>query len=131
MASFNSLTASCKESIIHLPGLNGHCIDYDTDKELEEASNHQLKGCLSRSLLGLTQLKHLDLSCNDFGLTQVPEFIGSLGNMRYLNLSRSNFSGIIPPQLGNLSNLHTLCLGSFQIWQAERTSVVNMEWLSN
>ncbi|PWA46658.1 leucine-rich repeat protein [Artemisia annua] len=38
----------------------------------------------------------------------------------------------IPPQLGNISQLHTLCLGSFQDdeW-GESTSVVNMEWLSN
>nr|GEV12234.1 putative leucine-rich repeat protein, plant-type [Tanacetum cinerariifolium] len=117
---------------IRLPGFNGHCSDFhDTDKELEEASKQKLKGDLSPSLLGLKQLKHLDLSCNDFRLTQVPEFIGSLGNLRYLNLSSSNFSGIIPPQLGNISELHTLCLGSFQDWRGESTSVMNMEWLSN
>ncbi|PWA44251.1 leucine-rich repeat protein [Artemisia annua] len=99
---------------------------------VEEISKQQLKGELSPSLLGLKRLKHLDLSCNDFGSIQVPEFIGSLGNLRYLNLSSSGFSGIIPPQLGNISQLHTLCLGSFQddVW-GERTSVVNMEWLSN
>ncbi|PWA46209.1 leucine-rich repeat protein [Artemisia annua] len=61
----------------------------------------------------------------------MPAFIGSLGNLRYLNLSSSNFDEIIPPQLGNLSDLHTLCLGSFQDGWDESTSVVNMEWLSN
>ncbi|GJW97045.1 leucine-rich repeat protein [Tanacetum coccineum] len=117
---------------IRLPGLNGHCRDFhDTIKGIEEASKQQLKGELSPSLLNLKQLKHLDLSCNDFGLIQVPEFIGSLGNLRYLNLSSSNLSGIIPPQLGNISQLHTLCLGSFQDWRGESTSVMNMEWLSN
>ncbi|PWA41911.1 hypothetical protein CTI12_AA538010 [Artemisia annua] len=100
-------------------------------KELEEASKQKLKGVLSPSLLDLKQLKHLDLSCNNFGRIQVPEFIGSLGNLRYLNLSSSNFSGIIPPQLGNISELHTLCLGSFQDWRGENTRVMNMEWLSN
>ncbi|GKB44938.1 leucine-rich repeat protein [Tanacetum coccineum] len=115
---------------IHLRALEGHC-QFDTQNELEEASKQKLKGDLSPSLLGLKQLTHLDLSCNDFRLTQVPEFIGSLGNLRYLNLSSSNFSGIIPPQLGNISELHTLCLGSFQDWRGESTSVMNMEWLSN
>ncbi|KAF5808412.1 putative leucine-rich repeat-containing, plant-type, leucine-rich repeat domain superfamily [Helianthus annuus] len=36
---------------VHLPGLDGMT----------------LKGDISQSLLGLKQLKHLDLSCNDFG----------------------------------------------------------------
>ncbi|PWA39138.1 leucine-rich repeat protein [Artemisia annua] len=94
---------------IHLRALEGHCQFVH-----EEASKQKLKGDLSPSLLDLKQLKHLDLSCNDFGWIQVPEFIGSLGNLRYLNLSSSNFGGIIPPQLGNISELHTLALGSFQ-----------------
>ncbi|GKC24337.1 leucine-rich repeat protein, partial [Tanacetum coccineum] len=116
--------------------LNGHCHDIrDTDKELEEASKQHLKGELSPSLLDMKQLEHLDLSCNDFGGIQVPEFIGSIRNLRYLNLSRCNFGGIIPPRLGNLSQLHTLCLGTFQYrfyfsWGV-RTSVTNIEWLSN
>ncbi|GKD16057.1 leucine-rich repeat protein, partial [Tanacetum coccineum] len=117
---------------IHLRAFDGHCAEYfDTQKEEEEASKQKLKGDLSPSLLDLKQLEHLDLSCNDFGQIQVPEFIGSLRNLRYLNLSSSNFSGIIPPQLGNISELHTLCLGSFQDWRGESTRVMNMEWLSN
>ncbi|GJW97044.1 leucine-rich repeat protein [Tanacetum coccineum] len=117
---------------IHLHAFDGHCAEYfDTQKEEEEASKQKLKGDLSPSLLDLKQLEHLDLSCNDFGQIQVPEFIGSLRNLRYLNLSSSNFSGIIPPQLGNISELHTLCLGSFQDWRGESTRVMNMEWLSN
>ncbi|PWA87854.1 hypothetical protein CTI12_AA126050 [Artemisia annua] len=117
---------------VHQIHLNGHCLPESwTRNEFEEVSKQQLKGDLSPSLLGLKQLKHLDLSCNDFGSIQVPEFIGSLGNLRYLNLSSSKFDGIIPPQLGNLSDLHTLSLGSFQDWQGENTRVMNMEWLSN
>ncbi|PWA38567.1 leucine-rich repeat protein [Artemisia annua] len=117
---------------IHLRTLDGHCEGgFDTFKKLEEASKQRLRGNLSPSLLDLKQLEHLDLRCNNFGSIQVPEFIGSLGNLRYLNLSSSNFGGIIPPQLGNLSQLHTLCLGSFQDGMSGETSVVNMEWLSN
>nr|GEU84496.1 putative leucine-rich repeat protein, plant-type [Tanacetum cinerariifolium] len=63
-------------------------------------------------------------------LIHVPEFIASLGNLRYLNLSSSNFSGIIPPQIGNLSNLHVLCLGSFYK-PYEFTSMMNMNWLTS
>ncbi|KAJ0794734.1 putative non-specific serine/threonine protein kinase [Helianthus annuus] len=117
---------------IHLRGLDGHCgyQDYDLTG-YEEPSKQKLKGAISRSLLDLKQLKHLDLSCNDFGYIQVPKFIGSFQNLRYLNLSRSNFSGSIPPQLGNLSELHVLCHGSFHDDPFERTSMANMKWLSS
>ncbi|KAL8252252.1 hypothetical protein R6Q59_035945 [Mikania micrantha] len=118
---------------IHLPGSCLHDIEYVTTHSLEEAEKKTLKGNISRSLLGLKQLKHLDLSCNDFEGIQVPEFIGSLQNLRYLNLSSSNFSGIIPPQLGNLSKLHVLCLGKFNHDPPsyESTWMVNMHWLSS
>ncbi|KAM0004905.1 putative leucine-rich repeat-containing, plant-type, leucine-rich repeat domain superfamily [Helianthus debilis subsp. tardiflorus] len=117
---------------VHLPGLDGHCsiLDYDMTG-YEEALKQMLKGDISRSLLDLKQLKHLDLSCNDFGGIQVPKFIGSFQNLRYLNLSHSNFSGSIPPQLGNLSELHVLCLGSFHDDPFERMSMANMKWLSS
>ncbi|GJW86921.1 leucine-rich repeat protein [Tanacetum coccineum] len=118
---------------IRLRALDGQCFPKLARilNEFEEFSKQQLKGDLHPSLVDLKQLKHLDLSCNNFGLIQVPEFIGSLGNLRYLNLSSSNFGGTIPPQLGNISELQTLCLGSFQNWRGENTRVMNLEWLSN
>ncbi|KAM0066250.1 putative non-specific serine/threonine protein kinase [Helianthus debilis subsp. tardiflorus] len=119
---------------IHLPGLDGHCTiqDYYGTIGEKEALKQKLRGDISRSLLDLKQLKHLDLSCNDFGGIQVPKFIVSFQNLRYLNLSSSNFSGTVPPQLGNLSELHILCLclGSFHD-QSERTSMANIKWLSS
>ncbi|GJU99146.1 leucine-rich repeat protein [Tanacetum coccineum] len=116
---------------IHLRGLDGHCEDYYySDKELEEASKQRLRGNLSSSLLHLKQLRHLDLSCNDFSMSRVPNFIGSLGNLRYLSLSNSNFVEMIPPQLGNLSKLNILCLGS-SYFPYEYTRMTNMNWLSS
>ncbi|KAF5808295.1 putative leucine-rich repeat-containing, plant-type, leucine-rich repeat domain superfamily [Helianthus annuus] len=109
---------------VHLPGHGGHCpaysVSYFTEKEYTDASKQRLKGDISRSLLDLKQLKHLDLSCNDFRGIQVPKFIGSLQNLKYLNLSNSKFGGTIPPQLGNLSNLNVLCLGSFHEFNSTR-----------
>ncbi|PWA44300.1 leucine-rich repeat protein [Artemisia annua] len=69
-------------------------------------------------------LRHLDLSCNAFGWMEVPKFIGSLENIKHLNLSYSEFSGTIPPQLGNLSQLNVLSLG-------ESGELMNMRWLSS
>ncbi|KAL8232287.1 hypothetical protein R6Q57_002065, partial [Mikania cordata] len=90
----------------------------------------RLKGDISSSLLDLKELEHLDLSCNDFGGVQIPKFIGSFQNLRYLNLSYSNFSGVIPPQLGNLSKLGVLGLGSGDD-DSRYSSMKNMQWLSS
>ncbi|KAL8252253.1 hypothetical protein R6Q59_035946 [Mikania micrantha] len=120
---------------VHRIHLRGHCLtnDYGIYHSLKEAEKRRLKGNISQSLLGLKELKHLDLSCNDFEGIQVPKFIGSLQNLRYLNLSNSNFSGIIPPQLGNLSKLQVLCLENFKYDYISYglTTMVNIHWLSS
>lgn len=67
-----------------------------------------LGGKINPSLLDLKHLSHLDLSYNDFKGVPIPEFIGSLNTLNYLDLSHANFSGMVPPHLGNLSNLHHL-----------------------
>ncbi|XP_061360937.1 receptor-like protein EIX2 isoform X2 [Gastrolobium bilobum] len=63
------------------------------------------------SLIDLQYLEYLDLSSNDFLRSDIPEFMGSLIKLRYLNLSNSQFRGRIPYQLGNLSQLQYLDLG--------------------
>ncbi|XP_074282111.1 receptor-like protein EIX2 [Silene latifolia] len=60
---------------------------------------------VSSSLLELNLLTHLDLSGNNFSGSRVPDFIGSLRHLRYLNFSSAGFSSSLPPQLGNLTNL--------------------------
>ncbi|KAM0013058.1 putative leucine-rich repeat-containing, plant-type, leucine-rich repeat domain superfamily [Helianthus debilis subsp. tardiflorus] len=115
---------------IHLPGICAYLPNYNTIKEYNEALRQRLRGDISQSILYLKQLEHLDLSCNDFRGIQIPRFMGSLGNLRYLNLSLSGFRGTIPPQLGNLTELEVLCLGNF--YDAyESTSITNMQWLSS
>ncbi|KAM3206164.1 hypothetical protein ACQJBY_061686 [Aegilops geniculata] len=77
-----------------------------------QASTTPLVGEISDSLLSLDRLVHLDLSMNYFEgpSGRMPEFLGSLTRLRYLNLSGIPFSGRVPPQLGNLSNLQHLDL---------------------
>ncbi|CAH8347653.1 unnamed protein product [Eruca vesicaria subsp. sativa] len=71
-----------------------------------------LGGKIHPSLTRLKFLSYLDLSSNDFNFTEIPEFIGQIVTLRYLNLSFSSFSGEVPVSLGNLSKLETLDLNA-------------------
>jgi hypothetical protein len=79
---------------------NGHVVELWLDDAVAA-----LGGKISSSLLALRHLKSLSLQENDFGGAPIPEFIGSFKHMEYLSLSFANFSGQIPPHLGNLSEL--------------------------
>ncbi|KAI3704957.1 hypothetical protein L1987_75187 [Smallanthus sonchifolius] len=115
---------------IHLPGPDGHCdgMYFLSKEEEKEGLKQMLGGHLSPSLLELKQLKYLDLSCNNFKQIQIPSFIGSLRNLRRLNLSRSNFGGMNPPQIGNISELRVLSLGDLY---GTTMSMMKMQWLSS
>ncbi|KAK4280111.1 hypothetical protein QN277_011779 [Acacia crassicarpa] len=68
-------------------------------------------GEVHSSLLDLKHLNYLDLSSNDFAYMQIPDFLGLMTSLTYLNLSHAGFGGSIPLQFWNLSNLIYLDLG--------------------
>ncbi|XP_062079921.1 receptor-like protein EIX1 [Humulus lupulus] len=81
---------------------------------------------VSSSLLELQHLNYLDLSGNNFSSSRIPNFFGSMKNMKYLNLSFANFSGNISLQFGNLTSLQVLDLqGLFGV------SNPTFQWASN
>ncbi|KAK8650813.1 hypothetical protein V6N13_140437 [Hibiscus sabdariffa] len=82
-----------------------------------------LSGEIGSSLLELKQLNHLDLSFN--GFQKIPEFMGSLTELTYLNLSSNSLTGFIPQQLGNLSRLLYLDLSNPYQMMSD-----NLEWVS-
>ena len=94
-----------------------------------------MAGQISPSLLSLQHLEHLDLSENISGPAgRVPEFLGLLKNLNYLNLSGLTFTGMVPPHLGNLSKLHHLDLsraGSFVPSYGPSLHSTDISWLSN
>ncbi|WVZ14151.1 hypothetical protein V8G54_011717, partial [Vigna mungo] len=69
-----------------------------------------MSGEIHKSLMELPQLQYLNLSSNYFPDTPIPEFLGSLRNLKYLDLSFCGFGGRIPSQLGYLSHLEYLNL---------------------
>ncbi|KAG6489967.1 hypothetical protein ZIOFF_051249 [Zingiber officinale] len=95
----------------------------------EQIFHTALRGeILSPSLLNLTRLERLNPSGNDFEGAQIPQFIGSFLNLKYLELSWSNFSGVTPSQLGNLTSFYHLGLQSTG-WYA--TPIAHhLDWLS-
>ncbi|GMN57537.1 hypothetical protein TIFTF001_026638 [Ficus carica] len=100
----------------------------DMDSDGDEGAVHALSGEINPSLLALKELIYLDLSMNDFGGSKIPSFIGSLGKLRYLNLSGASFGGDIPPSLGNLSRLNYLDLSDNYYVQSNGN---DLRWLSN
>lgn len=118
----------CQWKGVHCSNRSGHVVKLDLqgpDCDNSVISMQVLGGKISSSLIGLPHLQYLDLSCNRFDKVKIPEFLGSLHGLRYLDLSLSSLIGRIPPQLGNLSNLRYLNLDSI----FGDTHSVDITWL--
>ncbi|XP_072071609.1 receptor-like protein 49 isoform X2 [Arachis hypogaea] len=106
-------TDCCSWDGIECNELTGHVIGIDL-------GSSQLYGSMdaNSTLFSLVHLQSLDLSDNDFNHSQIPAKIGELSQLRHLNLSHGNentFSGEVPPQVSQLSNLLSLDLHSYPL----------------
>uniref|UniRef100_A0A804KMK7 Leucine-rich repeat-containing N-terminal plant-type domain-containing protein n=1 Tax=Musa acuminata subsp. malaccensis TaxID=214687 RepID=A0A804KMK7_MUSAM len=126
---------ACDNATSHVIKLDLHYLDtynfYTYGLDDEDNMCFMLEGMgaskVNPALRDLRHLKYLDLSMNNFSDAPVPHMIASLVHLEYLNLSNAMFGGLIPPQLGNLSNLHFLDLGGcgFTALRAD-----DLDWLS-
>uniref|UniRef100_A0A7N2MIF8 Uncharacterized protein n=1 Tax=Quercus lobata TaxID=97700 RepID=A0A7N2MIF8_QUELO len=114
----------CNWEGVRCSNLTGHVLELHLSNDGRE--NKPFGGMISSSLLELPYLTYLDLSFNDFNQSYMPKFIGSLSNLKHLNLAAANLSGLIPHHLQNLSHLQLLYLGG-NYW----SNIENLEWLSH
>ncbi|XP_022636228.1 leucine-rich repeat receptor-like protein CLAVATA2, partial [Vigna radiata var. radiata] len=101
----------CQWEGIRCSNLTAHIISLHLPGQYYyEVSWRYISGEIHKSLMELRQLQYLNLSFNYFRETNIPEFLGSLTNLRYLDLSSCHFSGQIPTQISSLSHLKYLNL---------------------
>ncbi|GMH05796.1 hypothetical protein Nepgr_007636 [Nepenthes gracilis] len=84
---------------------------------------------IDREINGISNtLVAIDLSSNRFR-GAIPNSIGELVLVRYLNLSHNNFTGSIPPSLENLNVIESLDLSSNQLTGQIPRELVNLHFL--
>ncbi|KAL3833894.1 hypothetical protein ACJIZ3_008630 [Penstemon smallii] len=113
LSSWNDDTKDCCTwQGIGCDKFTGHVTRLDLGYEsLLHSGNSLLGKMIDPSLLELKHLSYLDLSWINFQLSPIPSFLGSMTQLRHLNLSGALLSGVVPHDLGNLSSLSVLDLG--------------------
>lgn len=108
LSSWQTEVDCCEWKGVGCSNRSSHVISLNlssSNNYLEEGNLTILGGKLTPSLLELEYLTYLDLSLIYSPRSPIPNFIGSLMRLKFLNLSGCAYSGEIPVQLWNLSDL--------------------------
>lgn len=89
LASWIGDVDCCEWGGVVCNNITGHVLELNLERS-------ELGGEINPALVDLKHLNLLDLSGNDFQGIQIPVYIGSMDNPRYLNLSGAGFAGWIP-----------------------------------
>ncbi|KAK4487911.1 hypothetical protein RD792_003649 [Penstemon davidsonii] len=114
LSSWNDTKDCCTWQGIGCDKFTGHVTRLDLGYKSLLHSDNSLQGkMIDPSHSELKHLSYLDLSGINFQLSPIPAFLGSMTQLRHLNLSRTSLSGVVPHDLGNLSSLSVLDLGGY------------------
>jgi len=89
---------------------DGQVVRIDLGGSSSKISPYGLKGSIPQSIGNLTGLGFLNFSSNEI-TGSLPTSIGQLTELKFLYLGRNSISGPIPPDIGNLTKLIDLDLG--------------------
>ncbi|KAM5554389.1 hypothetical protein ABKV19_022663 [Rosa sericea] len=105
ISSWKSNSSCCSWDGVECDEKTGHVIGLDL-------SSSCLYGSFSsnNTLFSLVHLQRLNLADNHFNSSQIPTSIRNFPRLRYLNLSYSVFSGHVPSEVSQLSELSSLDL---------------------
>ncbi|KAL7249070.1 hypothetical protein ACSBR1_011269 [Camellia fascicularis] len=111
MVFWNESSDCCSWEGVTCDWSNGHVIGLDL-------SCSHLQGTIqpNTTLFYLRQLQTLNLAFNDFNFSAISPDFGSFPSLTHLNLSYSNFTGLIPSKICYLSKLVSLDLSYFNYY---------------
>ncbi|XP_059630987.1 receptor protein-tyrosine kinase CEPR2-like [Cornus florida] len=105
--------------VLNLTGnyMNGSLPDLSslTNLEIIDVSSNSFSGKFPTWVAKLTRLTVLDLSDNDYDEGEIPESLGNLKNLTFLNLGASRLRGVIPESIFELKELQTLDISANKI----------------
>ncbi|KAF5202683.1 Leucine-rich repeat receptor protein kinase msp1 [Thalictrum thalictroides] len=117
----------CRWRGVQCDNRTGAVIAIDLHSSEDISSTGYIRGDIDPALVRLQSLRHLDLSLNSFQDIPIPDFFGSLKELRYLNLSKAGFNGLIPHTLGNISRLQYLDVSS----SFSALTVTTLRWVGS
>jgi len=92
----------------------------DTSITELDISNNQISGSLPSQIGQLKNLRTLNASNNNF--TGIPAEIGQLSNLEIINFSNNQLTGL-PNELGNLTNLQILDLSGNKVSEIDLEAI--------